>query len=334
LVSPGVRLSESVACFGYHRRVPTHLPRTNRCSRRQLLRTALLTGAVAAAPQLLPGKAIRRDRISAITDEIARSPEQAIEFCKQYGLKWVELRGVPKADGARSREYFQLPEPEIKLAARQFSDAGVGVSFLNTSMLKFWLPGTQPANSRAKQDPTRFSRMRDELAQAAAAAHILGTDKVRIFTFWRVTDTSAVTSRIAEVIDELAESAAKEKIRLLIENETACNVGSAAELAAMVKQIKSKQVGINWDPLNAEHSKEVAFPDGYQLLPASRIWNVQIKGKSILQGPEWMDWAAIFRRLDKDGYRGQIGLETHIFGEIQVQKSHESMREILRLVSS
>lgn len=299
-------------------------------TRRHLLGAALLAGGV----QNLDAKPIRRNRISAITDEIARSPEMAIEFCREYGLKWVELRGVPKPSGERNREYFQLAEEELKLAARQFSDAGLGVSFLNTSMLKFWLPGTEPVNPRSRQDPARFEKRKEELAKAAAAAHILGTDKVRIFTFWRVKDPNSVSTRIAELIDELAESAAKYKIKLLIENEAACNVGSAGELAAMMKQIKSKQVGINWDPLNAEHSKEVAFPDGYQLLPASKIWNVQIKGKSILQGSEWMDWAAIFRRLDKDGYRGQVGLETHIFGEIQVQKSHESIREILRLVSS
>jgi sugar phosphate isomerase/epimerase len=299
-------------------------------TRRRLFKTTLCT----AGASLLTAKPIHRDRISAITDEIARSPEQAIEFCRQYGLKWVELRGVPKADGARSREYFQLPEAELKQAAKEFSDAGLGVSFLNTSMLKFWLPGTEPSNPRTKKDPARFEHRKEELEKAAAAAHILGTDKVRIFTFWRVSDPATVMTRTAELIEELGELAAKLKVRLLIENEGACNIGSAGELATLMKQIKSKQVGINWDPLNAEHSKEVAFPDGYNLLPPAKIWNVQIKGKSILQGSEWMDWAAIFRRLDKDGYRGQVGLETHIFGETQIQKSHESMREILRLVSS
>jgi sugar phosphate isomerase/epimerase len=130
----------------------------------------------------------------------------------------------------------------------------------------------------------------------------------------------------------MAEIAAKDKILLLIENEGACNVATAAELAALTKQVPSKWVGINWDPLNAAHKKEIAFPDGYELLPAKRIRNVQIKGRSILAGDELMDWAAIFRRLEKDGYKDQVGLETHIFGEIQVQKSHESMREILRLL--
>lgn len=300
-------------------------------SRRRFLAAA---GAGAVTPLLTAGARINKDRIAAITDEIARSPQGAIEFCKQYGLKWVELRGLPRADGGRSQEYFRLSEAELKQAAREFSDAGMRVSFLNTSMLKFWLPGTEPSNPRAKQDPTRFNKYKEEFQQAAAAAHILGTNKVRIFTFWRTRDANAVMPRVAEVIDELGAMAAREKLQLLIENEGACVVGSAAELVALMKLVKSRSVGINWDPLNAEHSKEVAFPDGYNLLPAKKIWNVQIKGRSILQGSEWMDWAAIFRRLEKDGYRGQVGLETHIFGETQIQKSHESMREILRILTT
>ncbi len=291
-------------------------------------------GGALAVPATLAAKAIHRNRISAITDEIARNPAQAVEFCRQYDLKWVELRGVPVSDGSRSREYFRLPESDLKQTAREFADAGLGVSFLNTSMLKFWLPGTTPASPRARQDPSRFENFRDEFQQAAQAAHLLGTDKVRIFTFWRVADPVTVMPRIAEIIDELGALAAKEKLRLLIENEGACNVGSAAELVSLMKLIKSPAVGINWDPLNAEHSKEVAFPDGYAPLPVKRIWNVQIKGRSILPGKEWMDWAAIFKRLDKDGYRGQVGLETHIFGDVQIQRSHESIREILRLVKS
>jgi len=305
-------------------------------SRRQFTHHLAATAAVLAATPVpaLAARPIHRNRISAITDEIARTPAQAIEFSRQYELKWVELRGFPAADGSRSREYFRLTESELKQAAREFADAGLGVSFLNTSMLKYWLPGTTPASPRARQDPARFDKFREEFKQAAQAAHILRTGKIRIFTFWRVADPAAVMPRVAEVIDELGALAAKEKLRLLIENEAACNVGSAAELASLLKLVKSKAVGINWDPLNAEHSKEVAFPDGYGLLPAKRIWNVQIKGRSILPGKEWMDWAAIFKRLEKDGYTGQVGLETHIFGEVQIQRSHESMREILRLVQS
>ena len=42
----------------------------------------------------------------------------------------------------------------------------------------------------------------------------------------------------------------------------------------------------------------------------------------------------VTRRLESDGYQDQVGLETHIFGAIQVEKSHESMKEILRIVEN
>jgi sugar phosphate isomerase/epimerase len=59
---------------------------------------------------------------------------------------------------------------------------------------------------------------------------------------------------------------------------------------------------------------------------------VQIKGKSLLNYPEKLDWKVIFQTLQKDGYEGKFGLETHIFGEGQVAASHSSMQEILRIV--
>jgi hypothetical protein len=38
--------------------------------------------------------------------------------------------------------------------------------------------------------------------------------------------------------------------------------------------------------------------------------------------------------MTKDGYTGNFGLETHIFGEGQIQASHDSMKEILRILGS
>ena len=299
-----------------------------------LNRRQWLAAACAAASPLRAGNRIDRSRLSAITDEIAATPEDAIAFAKQYGLQWLELRSTP---GSRGRpdgmEYFVLPPDKLKEAARQFSGNGIRISFLNTSMLKYYLPGTEPVNLRARRDPARFERSHDELQQALAAADILGCSLIRVFTFSRVQDPPALYPRVAEILGELAEAASKAGKQLLIENENACNVASCSELAALLKLIPSAAIGINWDPFNAENSRaEVAFPDGYKLLPARRIGNVQIKGRSVLPGPQQMDWAAIFRTLEKDGYQGCAGLETHIFGPELIRHSHDSMRELLRMV--
>jgi len=305
--------------------------RNNSVTRREALGAA----ALAFAPPAFGANRIDRSRVSAITDEIARTPKGAIEFARQYKLQWLELRSTPGERNSPGRkEYFLLPEAELKQAAREFRDAGIRISFLNTSMLKYWIPGTEPVNPRASKNPERFNRRMDELKRALDAAAILGTAKVRVFTGWRVADPERVMPRVADLLNEMAEVAGRHKTSLLIENEGACVVGNCAELVSLLRLVPSRWVGINWDPLNASHRKEVAFPDGYESLPVRRIGNVQIKGRSILPGPERMDWTAIFRRLERDGYRGQVGLETHIFGDIQVQKSHESIREILRIAGS
>jgi sugar phosphate isomerase/epimerase len=119
---------------------------------------------------------------------------------------------------------------------------------------------------------------------------------------------------------------------LLVENETSCNVAKCSELAAFLKLVPSKALGLNWDVMNGAEMKETPLPEGYSLLPKKRIHNVQIKGRSILDYPQKLDWAAIFNALAKDGYRDEVGLETHIFGPEQVARSHDSMRAILKIV--
>ena len=303
-----------------------------------LTRRHLFAAAAAALPLSAKGR-IDLPRISAITDEIAKSSQDAVAFAKQYGLRWVELRNVP----GQRKEYFTLPEGELRSEAKLLDENGIRVSFLNTSLMKVAIPGIEPERwtketperreARQKTESGKFERRLDDLGKALRAARILGVDKVRVFTGWRGSDVKAHLPRVAEIINEMAPMAAKEKIFLLVENEGACNVATSTELAMLMKMVPSRWVGINWDPLNETSQKEVPYPAGYNLLPKKRIFNVQIKGKSILDGPQKLDWRAIFDGLVKDGYKGQVGLETHIFGDGQIQASHDSMKEILKIVS-
>jgi sugar phosphate isomerase/epimerase len=217
------------------------------------------------------------------------------------------------------------------------------VSYFDAGLFKFPMPGTEPVRrtpeseaerqKRLARDGERFERRMEHLERAIRAAKILGADRVRIFAFARVEDPIKLMPRIAGVFEPMVKLAEREKVRLLVENEASCNVSTCAELAALMKLMPSKWIGINWDTLNGG-SRENAFPDGYRLLPKNRIGNVHIKGRSVLDGPQKQDWAAIFATMTKDGYDGPFGLETHIFGETQIQASHASMKEILRILES
>jgi hypothetical protein len=305
-------------------------------TRREILVAALAAGA-------LPLRARThwdRSRISAITDEIGNTTDESIAFAHQYGLKSVEIRDR-RGPGPR-KEYFTLTGPEIKVDALRFKSEGLTVSFVNTSLLKFTWPGTEPSRSRPEEpaarekrlasEKARFDARMDDLRKAIVCAQIMGCDKVRVFTGTRVRDPKTVFPRIAEVIGEMGAVAGKEKIYLLIENEASQNIGYSSELADIMKLIPSKWVGMNWDPHNA-YGKETSYPDGYKLLPIKRLLNVQVKGKGIMpSSSEKEDWKAIMTALDGDGYQGKLGLETHIFDGTLIQAAHISMEEILRIL--
>ncbi len=304
-----------------------------------MTRRELLAGSAVCVSTLMARPHFDKSRISAITDEIGKTTDDSIAFAHQYGLQFVELRNPP---GDR-REYFTLTEPEIRADAARFAKEGLKVSFINTSLLKFGWPDSDPVRRRPEEpaarekrlasEKARWDRRIEDLHKAIRCAQIMGCEKVRVFTGSRVADPKTMYNRIAETIGgEMAAVAEKEKVHLLIENEGSQNIATSAELADIMKLIPSKWIGLNWDPHNA-YGKEKAYPDGYSLLPKKRILNVQVKGKGVMpQSPEKEDWKAIMLALEKDGYKGKIGLETHIFDGTLIAAAHTSMQEIMRIV--
>ena len=306
-------------------------------------RSFLAALAAAAAVPGRAGTALDLSRVSAITDEIARSQAGSIEFAHQYGLRWLSLRDVPRPLGTNRAAYHTLSAPELRQAAADFKQAGIGIALLDTPFLKFGLPGTEPLRRRPEEPAAREKRLArekaqfasrlDDLRQGIVASQAFDCPRLRIFTFSRVAEPESIYPRIADIIGELATVAGKSGVKLLIENEASQNAGTSAETAKLIKLLPAN-VGINWDSLNGVGLGEKPFPDGYQTLPKDRVWNVHVKGKSLLDYPDHLDWPAIFSALQHDGFQGWLELETHIFGEGQVAASHASMKEIVRLLSA
>ena len=249
-------------------------------------------------------------------------------------------RGDPQSTG--QKEYFTLPEAEIKADAAWFAKEGLKVSFVNTSLMKFTWPGMEPARKRNETpearekrlaaEKLRFDDRMEDFRKAIRCAQIMGCDKVRVFAGTRVVDPKSVFPQVADVLGDLSKMAEREKVYLLLENEGSQNIATAAELAEIMKMIPSQWVGFNWDPHNA-WGKEPAFPEGYGLLPRQRMLNLQIKGKGIMpESPEKEDWRAIFAALANDGYEGKVGLETHLFDGTLITAAHKSMDEIMKIV--
>lgn len=295
----------------------------------QSLQGLALTSVALAAPAK---RRIDRSRISAISDEVAQSEEEAIAFAHHFGLRWLELRDTPGPKGEK-KPYFFMPPDELKEHAAAYRKGGIKISFINTNLLKKGLPGTQLAkgNPLPASSQPEFDQRLEHLDECVRAAHAFDCPYLRVFSFLRTDQPAASYDRIANVIGEMAERAHRQGVMLLIENEPSCNVAGCAELAAFLPKVPDRVLGFNWDARNALSAHEVPFPDGYRLLPIGRMRNAQFKGHDFLDTEKPIDWAPIFQALDRDGYQGQIGLETHYFDGTNLERAHAAMAKIVKL---
>jgi sugar phosphate isomerase/epimerase len=174
----------------------------------------------------------------------------------------------------------------------------------------------------------------------------LGTDKVRIFTFWRVANPKAIYPRISEELAKAAAVANSEGVRLVIENEESCNGATGHELAAILKMTPSPNLGYNWDVGNGYDRGEVSYADGYNALDKSRIWNIHLKGMHC--GPGLKECEETFadageinlvgqlRALLRDHYNETMSLECEFDapGMSHQQTTERSMQGLLRVISA
>jgi L-ribulose-5-phosphate 3-epimerase len=276
-----------------------------------------------------------------ITDQVDLELSRVLgSFYLKYELHWAEIREW-KLDGEKRYVYAAATSDELKQIRRQLDDAGVKVSVLDTAVYKMALPGTIPAGETpAYVDPrhAEFDRQRDDVKRAADAAHALGTERVRIFTFRRVANPATIFDRIVEEVQTAIGIAKQQDITLLVENEYDCNTGTAAEVARLLHAISDRRLMHNWDPCNAYEMGEQPFPVAWDQLDHSRISHIHLKDAA---GKTWkpigsgeIDFLGQFRALKRMKYSGTLSLETRYKDVRQdsYSSSVESMNGLVRLL--
>jgi L-ribulose-5-phosphate 3-epimerase len=276
------------------------------------------------------GSPADRFGLGVISDELSQDFEEALRIMKSHGLSWVEIRTVWKT---YNTEASPQQVQRIKTLLQQYD---FKVSVLDTALYKCDLPGV--GNVVGEKDAYPYGGQIDLLKRAMDRAHAFGTDKLRIFAFWRVADPEAHFPRIAEELAKAAELARSARIRLVLEDEGSCNVGCARELAQMLSLVPNANFGANWDVGNGLWHGEVPFPDGYALLDKKRIWHLHLKDvrcghsaaaqpkseawrlnsgresqisncHTVLVGGGEVDLLGQLRALLRDGYQGTMSLE-------------------------
>jgi sugar phosphate isomerase/epimerase len=252
-----------------------------------------------------------------ITDQVDLDLTRVLSsFYRKYQLRWAEIRYM-NLDGRKRYVYADATPAQLKHVKRQLSDAGVKLAVLDTAIFKITLPGTVPLGENpAYVDPAHFefSRQMNDLKHAADAAHALGTQRIRIFTFRRVAQPAAIFGRIVEELHKAIEVARQQEITLLVENEYDCNTATASETVKLFKAIPDRRLMHNWDPCNAYETGEQPFPATWNQLDHARISHIHLKDAA---GKEWkpigagkLDFAGQFRALKAMNYSGTLSLET------------------------
>jgi sugar phosphate isomerase/epimerase len=257
-------------------------------------------------------------KLGIITDEVSLDLSKVLSgFYPKYALKWAEIRNL-QLDGSNKYVYRSATPDDLKQIKKQLDDANIKLSLLDTAVYKITLPGTKPLGANAidlNQVDGEYSKQLDELKRAADAAHALGTDRVRIFTFKRVADPNAIFDRIVDNLYKAIGVAKQQDVKLLVENEFDCNTGTGAETAKLFRAIGDRTLMHNWDPGNCFEAGEEPFPKAWDQIDHSRISHIHLKDAA---GKDWepigggkIDFVGQFKALKQMGYAGTMSLETH-----------------------
>jgi L-ribulose-5-phosphate 3-epimerase len=279
-------------------------------------------------------------QLSILSDEISQDFGHACEVAvRKLGMQWIELRTL------WDKNIVTLDSNEIAEALRLVRTHELQVSGIAGPLFKVDWPGARTAPNEQRDHfnaAFTFSQQDEVLERSLALAETFGSSRVRCFDFWRLEDQGPYREAMNHRLQDAAEKAGQHGITMVLENEHACNTGTGAEAAGVLRQVRSKYFMLNWDPANAAMAGENPYPDGYDLLPKERIGlchckDVLVSGKR----REWaevgrgiIDWPAQFAALKRDGYRGVISLETHWRGagsaEASSLRSWQGMKSALQ----
>ncbi len=314
--------------------MPTPLAR-----REFLAGMAAMSGAALTSRFVSAADSKAQFRISVINDEISQDFGHVCEVAsREFGMGWIELRSMWK------KNIVSLDEKEVAEAQRIIAKYQLKVTDIASPLFKVDWPGAPKSKySEAKSFGADFTlkQQYDVLERAAEMAKAFHTDRVRCFDFWRLEDQTPYRSAINDKLREAAGKLEKKGLILVLENEPACNTATAAEAVKVLEAVPSRAFMLNWDPGNAAASGEVAYPDGYNLLPKDRIGHCHCKDVAKLGKDDWapmaggiIDWAGQFKALKRDGYHFAVSLETHWNGggspEESTRKSWAGMKKLLQ----
>jgi L-ribulose-5-phosphate 3-epimerase len=259
------------------------------------------------------------DRLGVLTDEVSDDLDESLDWIRDAGLRHVEIRMV------NGKNAMQLNDEQLDRIRLEVERRGLFVSALASPLFKCALDPGRPVAAgdvfgQAEEDvETHFSRLR----RAIDIASRLGTNRIRIFSFWREKNPQMYQSEAAAHLRKAANIAREHGMTLLLENEPSCNGGYASEVGALIREAHSEGLKALWDPGNEAYGGRDAFPQGYDYIK-DVLGHVHLKDALVAVdgtpqcvpiGDGAVPFVPQLEALIRDGYQGLFTIETHYIPE-------------------
>jgi sugar phosphate isomerase/epimerase len=278
------------------------------------------------------------DRLGILTDEVSSDFRQSLDWAAEVGLKHVEIRTV---DGKNVAAFSDEQARDVR---RQVEARGLYVSAVASPLFKCALDPSRPVASgdRFGQPEESVEAHFAKLQRVITIAQLLGTRRIRIFSFWREVNPWQHRPKIVAHLKHAAQIAQQQNVLLLVENEGSCNGGYAEEVGEIVRVVASPSLGALWDPGNEAYAGREAFPRGYSHMK-DVLAHVHLKDaclgadgnpRCVPLGSGDVGVIPQLKALADDGYQGLFTLETHFVPEGGNQKTGSRMTlDALRTLS-
>jgi sugar phosphate isomerase/epimerase len=264
----------------------------------------LLTRAAPGRPDL----PVPQPPISIITDEVSQDPAVVAAFVRDFGLGGIELRSM------FGKAFKDLTRNDVAEVGKIASGEGWRVY------------GCAPPVFKCELDDGASVQEHIEIFKRSLGIALeLRCDLVRVFTFLRSPEplTDNVAARIGSHLAQLADLAASSGVRLGIENESSCRVGSGAEMLRLAESFAHPAAGWIWDPCNVLYVPGETGPATAEFAKFfGGIIHIHVKDAVVTPGGSSparptpvgdgdVGWAQHIKDIRRSGYRGLLSLETH-----------------------
>jgi sugar phosphate isomerase/epimerase len=238
--------------------------------------------------------------LSGFGDEIDADPVIQLSVLRALGAGFIEVRS------AWGTNVVELTDDQLAALGRLISERGMGVSAI--------------ASPLGKVDyQSSFDAELHRLSRALSAAHVLGAQYIRIFSFYRPAGVTpaAIRDEVLRRLSTMASVAAQNDVVLLHENEKEIYGDVPSRVLDLIESVGSDALRVAWDNANFVQVGVKPYTDGYAML-RPHLEYLQVKdaisatGVVVPAGEGDGELRETLTALRDDGYAGFASLEPHL----------------------